>query len=454
MIASVLMRTALPVLAVSGYSGQGKTTLLEHLVQRLSALGVSVCVFKHSHHALTLDKPGSDSERYRRAGAVASIISGQNGFSLVQETSGEPALDDVIRYAETLSPDLLLLEGFKSHPVPKLWVARKAVDDSDAIKVMNDPNIEAVFSPDLSKQNIPFSPNMAVLDTHEQTFEWVVRWLYSRRSATHNGFDGHQMSLTHLNERGDAHMVDIADKAITKRTAEAESFLSMAPETLELLLDERLPKGDVLASARIAGIQAAKRTSELIPLCHPLSLTQVSIECTPDKDRGGVHVLATCKTDGKTGVEMEALTAASVASLTLYDMCKAVDKRMSIDYTRVRAKQGGKSGDWSLIQNDVEQVSQENEGDATSSQSSALLVRFFGEIGELAGHKEMRLDLDALADTTPAALLMYLERQHGIDLSSVGASRLMVAVNQRMARMDDVLAQNDEVAFFPPVTGG
>lgn len=152
--------------------------------------------------------------------------------------------------------------------------------------------------------------------------------------------------LTHIDASGQAHMVDVTAKAVTAREASAEAFVAMRPETLALILDGGMPKGDVLAVARIAGIQAAKKTPDLIPLCHPLQLTSVKVNCAPDAARGGVLITATCRLAGQTGVEMEALTAASVAALTLYDMCKAVDKGMEIQRVRLLEKRGGKSGEW------------------------------------------------------------------------------------------------------------
>jgi cyclic pyranopterin phosphate synthase len=152
--------------------------------------------------------------------------------------------------------------------------------------------------------------------------------------------------LTHLDEKGEARMVDVGDKAHTQRVAVAESRIVMQPETLELILSGGHKKGDVLATARIAGIMAAKRTGDLIPMCHPLMLTKVKVELTPEPDRHAVHITAECAVSGQTGVEMEALTAASVAALTLYDMCKAVDRGMVIEQTRLLEKRGGKSGHW------------------------------------------------------------------------------------------------------------
>jgi len=150
--------------------------------------------------------------------------------------------------------------------------------------------------------------------------------------------------LTHLNQSGEAHMVDVSSKSDTERLAIAESEIRLSPELINTLKSGDIPKGDVLATARIAGIQAAKKCSDLIPLCHPLPLSKVSLDLTIGDS--SVHIQATCKTTGKTGVEMEALTAASVAALTIYDMCKAFDKGMEIVHTKLLKKTGGKSGTW------------------------------------------------------------------------------------------------------------
>ncbi|MCK7549153.1 cyclic pyranopterin monophosphate synthase MoaC [Marinobacter koreensis] len=152
--------------------------------------------------------------------------------------------------------------------------------------------------------------------------------------------------LTHLDDKGEARMVDVTDKAVTEREARAEATIRMAPETLRMIIEGEHPKGDVFATARIAGIMAAKKTHELIPLCHSLNLTSVKVELAPGDDGASVHILTRCKLSGQTGVEMEALTAASVAALTLYDMCKAVDRGMTVDGVRLLEKKGGRSGHW------------------------------------------------------------------------------------------------------------
>ena len=151
--------------------------------------------------------------------------------------------------------------------------------------------------------------------------------------------------LTHLSGEGEVRMVDVSDKPDTERVAEAEAVVAMSEATRDLLFSGELPKGDALAAARVAGIMAAKKTADLIPLCHPLQLTSVALEAEPVRD--GVRILARVGTTGPTGVEMEAMTAASVAALTIYDMIKGVERGAEIQNVRLLSKSGGRSGDWS-----------------------------------------------------------------------------------------------------------
>ena len=155
-----------------------------------------------------------------------------------------------------------------------------------------------------------------------------------------------EQKLSHLNEQGEAHMVDISEKEITNRVAIAEGFVYMQPETFNILAKGDSQKGDVLASARIAGIMAAKKTHELIPLCHQLSLTKVTVDFKQIEDKSALQIISTVKTKGKTGVEMEALTAVTVSCLTIYDMLKAVDKTMTFNNIKLLQKTGGKSGEY------------------------------------------------------------------------------------------------------------
>jgi cyclic pyranopterin phosphate synthase len=156
-----------------------------------------------------------------------------------------------------------------------------------------------------------------------------------------------EKQLSHIDDAGRARMVDVTAKDETLRVAVARGRVVMQPETLRLLLRGEIAKGNVLTTAQVAGTMAAKKTSELIPMCHPLLLTGIDVDLTPDEAMSAIEITATVRTTGKTGVEMEALTAVSVAALTVYDMCKAVDRGMHVDGVRLVSKTGGKSGDWS-----------------------------------------------------------------------------------------------------------
>ncbi len=156
------------------------------------------------------------------------------------------------------------------------------------------------------------------------------------------------MELTHIDEEGRAQMVDVGEKPDTERVAVARGQVQMHPETLRLISEGGMPKGDVLAVAQVAGIMAAKRTADLIPLCHPLLLTKIDVAFRIEEETSSIQITSTVRNQGKTGVEMEALTAVSVAALTIYDMAKAVEKTMTIDNIRLVVKSGGKSGEWKL----------------------------------------------------------------------------------------------------------
>ena len=152
--------------------------------------------------------------------------------------------------------------------------------------------------------------------------------------------------LTHIGDDGEARMVDVSDKDVTDRTATAQGSVLMEPETLKLIVDGSVKKGDVISVARLAGIMAAKRTADMIPLCHPLALNKVDVDLTCDEARSAVDIVATCRVSGRTGVEMEALNGVNAGLLTIYDMCKAVDRGMTITDIQLLEKSGGRSGDW------------------------------------------------------------------------------------------------------------
>ncbi|TVP46782.1 MAG: cyclic pyranopterin monophosphate synthase MoaC [Halomonas sp.] len=265
------------------------------------------------------------------------------------------------------------------------------------------------------------------------------------------------MPLTHLNMRGEANMVDVGDKQETRREAIASGRIVMQPETLKLLSDGGLPKGDVLATARIAGIQAAKRTHELIPLCHSLALSKVSVEFEIDLAESCVNVVALCRLNGRTGVEMEALTAVSVACLTLYDMCKAVDKSMCIEAIQLDSKEGGQRGDYQRMSVQAPIVT----GDGMAGEvslgercpSPCVRIKFLAELRERLGESEALVSLDELASRDIGGLKTALA-QRDSRFKLLTEQRTLCAINQVMANDDALVTDDDEVAFFPPVTGG
>ena len=221
-------------------------------------------------------------------------------------------------------------------------------------------------------------------------------------------------TFTHINSQGEANMVDVSAKAETVREARAEAIVTMSKETLSMIVEGKHHKGDVFATARIAGIQAAKRTWELIPLCHPLLLSKVEVNLEPLLETNQVRIQSLCKLTGKTGVEMEALTAASVAALTIYDMCKAVQKDIVIEHVRLLEKSGGKSGHF------IGEDSIQLEGDFATAEA-------------VREHLAQKGDRWALA----------LEK-----------GKLLVAINQTLMPLESAVKNGDEIAFFPPVTGG
>lgn len=275
-------------------------------------------------------------------------------------------------------------------------------------------------------------------------------------------------TFTHLDEQGHASMVDVTEKAVTQREAVAEAYVQMQPETLELILSGGHKKGDVLAVARIAGIQAAKRTSDLIPLCHPLMLTKVGVELTAEPEHNRIRIEAVCKLAGQTGVEMEALTAASVAALTLYDMCKAVDKTMVISGTKVLEKKGGKSGHW-VLESDSNVAAPEVEEPVSlaasvfpdeifepesKKDSPMVQVKFFAQLREQLGMDECLVPMHQLEKYSVAGVKQWLLAQHPNWDTFLMQKSLLMAVNQNMVKSDAGIEEGDEVAFFPPVTGG
>lgn len=267
--------------------------------------------------------------------------------------------------------------------------------------------------------------------------------------------------LSHLDDAGQIRMVDVGAKASTQRVAVCAARVRMSPRAFALLAGHERGKGEVLNTARVAGVLAAKRCAELIPLCHTLPLSFVGIDFTLDEVAGEVGIAATCRSDYKTGVEMEAMTACSVAALTLYDMCKAADKGIVIGDVRLLYKAGGKSGEWRAPGYEGPADASPARADATpapaahrvagdaSAATATIRVVYFARIAEVVGRREESLAVPA-GLTGGELLLQLVARYPGIGSSG----RLELAVNQEHAGHDRALVAGDEVAVFEPVTGG
>lgn len=282
-------------------------------------------------------------------------------------------------------------------------------------------------------------------------------------------------SFSHLDEAGQVRMVDVAAKTSTQRVAVCSARVSMNAQAFDLLNGHERGKGEVLNTARVAGVLAAKRCAELIPLCHTLPLSFVGIDFSLNPETRHIEITSTCRSDYKTGVEMEAMMACSVAALTVYDMCKAVDKGIVVDAVRLLYKSGGKSGEWLApgLSAPPPSVQQQEKPAAVAGRpapAAASVLRapaaaatkaspldgeagirlvYFAQVAELAGTRNETLPCDA--PLSGSELLQQLESRYP-RLAPVG--RLKIAVNQRHAQHDIVIRPGDEVAVFEPVTGG
>ena len=282
----------IPVLAFAAYSGTGKTTLLEKVIRTLKRRGMRVAVIKHDGHDFTIDREGKDSWRFTQAGADISIISSAAKTALVEQRP----LSFAQAAAMVHDVDLILVEGYKQEPLTQIGIFRKASGKG--------------FTADIS-----------------------------RYAAVVTDADVGDV-------QGRAKMVDVGEKGPTHRTAVAGARVFVSRETFALIRSGGMKKGDVLTVAQIAGVMGAKRTPELIPMCHPVQVNGIDLTLSLDEARCCVDIRAAVSCDGRTGVEMEALTAASTAALTVYDMCKAVQKDIVISDIRLLEKTGGVHGDF------------------------------------------------------------------------------------------------------------
>jgi len=315
---------------VAACSGMGKTTFLEKLIRELVRRGIKVGSIKNDAHGFEVDKPGKDSWRHAQAGAKATAIIGPDKYAVIHQTNSRKDIESVAGIFEEV--DIILVEGNKKGNQPKIEVVRKekgikvCSPEKDLIAIVTD-----IKDIDIAVPCYDLEDYIGIADLIEEKF---------LNDMTKNAM----AELTHFDPDGKARMVDVTHKDETTREAIARGEVWMAPETLDLVAQGKMAKGDVLAVARVAGIMGVKETSRLIPMCHPLNIGSVNVDFNIDQISSKVDIECRVKIKGQTGVEMEALTGINVAALTIYDMCKAVDKNMVINNIRLIKKTGGKSG--------------------------------------------------------------------------------------------------------------
>ena len=317
---------SIPVIGFAAYSGTGKTTVLEKLIRELTARGLRVGTVKHDGHDFEIDHPGKDSYRHTQAGAKTTVItSPEKTAAIIQQ--GE-TLEQCL--AQFTNVDVILVEGFKNADIPQIGLSRRETGKGFTAPV---ERFLALVTDDDSVQTE--KPRFSLEDTRGLA-DFIMKEISNMQSG----------DFTHFNDQGRARMVDVGEKAPTHRTATAAGRVLVNESTFTLIRSGGMKKGDVLTVAQIAGIMAAKHTPDWIPMCHPVPLNGIDLRLWLDESRLSVEIEATAKCDGKTGVEMEALTAVSGAALTVYDMCKAVQRDMVIDQIRLISKTGGVHGDY------------------------------------------------------------------------------------------------------------
>ncbi|MCR4609410.1 MAG: cyclic pyranopterin monophosphate synthase MoaC [Eubacterium sp.] len=355
------------IIGIAGYSGGGKTTFIEKLIPVLKGRGFSVMVIKHDIHGFQMDHEGKDTYRFTAAGADRVMISSElSGFAETCKKS--KTLSKMLQGAADM--DIVLVEGFKSEDIPRLYVMTKGndyrePDDMDkALAVLTD-DVEQfcecdkpVFSIDDVDGIAEFIfktasvKNMPSVDAGHSFYVEYTRLddkaddVSKERKSDLVKEDMVKKDFSHFDDEGNARMVDVGAKNITRRTATAAGSVLINRETLELIRSGGVKKGDVLTVAQIAGIMGAKRTPDLIPMCHPVIIDSADVKFRLNEEKVSVDIEATVSCSGRTGVEMEALCACSTAALTVIDMCKSVQRDMRITDIRLLHKTGGVHGEY------------------------------------------------------------------------------------------------------------
>ena len=316
--------TNIPIFAFAAYSGTGKTTVIENLVCELKTSGLRIAVIKHDGHQFEIDHEGKDTWRFTKAGADITMIASKDKAAYIEER--ELTLDQLLHMAHDV--DVILVEGWKGCNLPQIGLARSATGKGFTAPV---ERFTAIIT-DMRdiKADVPC---FGFEDT-----KGVAAFIMSQLKKS---------EFTHFGEDGRAKMVDVGEKAPTCRTAVAAGRVKVNKDTFALIKSGGMKKGDVLTVAQIAGVMGAKRTPDFIPMCHPILIDGIEAHLSLNETLCAVDIEIEVRCDGRTGVEMEALTAVSVAALTVYDMCKAVQKDIEITDIRLLKKTGGVHGDFS-----------------------------------------------------------------------------------------------------------
>lgn len=314
---------------VAAQSKTGKTTVMEKLLPELTARGLRVAALKGEVHHYNLDLPGKDTWRFAQAGAEVVGMTTPEKYILIGSAAGTGGTAAAV--AKLQEFDLILFEGGKRSPYPKIEVVRSALNGQPLL-----PQGTIALVSDRAELKLTHPLPLFELDDTAGLADFILECFFKTA--------GREPELTHFDAAGRPRMVDVSDKKSSLREAYAAGEVVMAPATLDRIKAGAMKKGDVLAVAQVAAIMAVKDTGRLIPMAHPLNITGVDVDFSLNEADSKIEIGVKVKLKGRTGVEMEALTGVSAAALTIYDMCKAVDKNMLIQNIRLLEKKGGRSG--------------------------------------------------------------------------------------------------------------
>ncbi len=322
------------VIGFSGFSGSGKTTLIEKLIPLLKGRGLSVAVIKHDAHEFEMDREGKDT--YRFTGAGADIVMISSGTKSARLESRPCTLEEMIELAG--GADIVLVEGYKHADIPRIGV--EGPDSTHMLPDDVNDYIAVACDDPASYEGISGIPVFS-RDDAKAVAEWICAY-----AAGNKGSREAMKEFTHFDDEGNARMVNVSDKDVTRRSATAAARVTVNRETFNLIRTGGIKKGDVLTVAQTAGIMGAKRTPDLIPMCHPLIIDGAGVRLKLNEEECCIDIEAEVRCTGRTGVEMEAICACSVAAMTVYDMCKSVQRDIVISEIKLMSKTGGVHGDY------------------------------------------------------------------------------------------------------------